>query len=214
METVDFPKYDEYVIKSFQRSMAMYHASGAKARYEKCKNNYQKYLLSFEQDFISSEKFYWKNYYENLPEPELILNIKKPSKRKCVFLTINFDNKNIKNLDYYEQILLKIFSWNCIEKAVAAFEFRNSNPEQRYGCHLHIICQGKTKYIKQNAKRFRGQFTQLCKQYFTLLEYPISYYEDKVKYISGQTFDEQKNDHKINDEIYRKKLNFKTQYLK
>lgn len=208
-----FPKYDSYVIKSFHRSMAMYRENGAKARYEKCKHNYLKYLKSFEEDMISQEKFYWKEYYENLSDQQP-LPLPKISKQKCLFITINFDNKNIKSSNYFTKILTKILSWNCIEKAQAAFEFRNEKEEEFYGCHLHIICQGKTKYIKQNAKRFKGKFTPLCSQYHTLLEYPIAYYDDKVKYISGETYDEEKNEHKKFDELYRKKFNMESLYKK
>lgn len=213
METVEFPKYDKYVIEQFQRSMAMYHESGAKARLEKCKENYKKYLQSFEAEFLNAEKFYWKEYYDSLPDQQLLIS-NKISKKKCLFITINFDNKNVKSIDYFTQILRKILSWKCIEKACAAFEFRNDDKDQHYGCHLHIICQGKTKYIKQNAKRFKGLFTPICKQYKTLLEYPISFYDDKVDYISGKTFDENKNNHKEKDELYRKKFNLETIYKK
>lgn len=213
MTEIGFPKYDPYVISEFRRRMSMYHESGAKERLKKCEYNYKKYLKSFEEDFLSAEKFYWQDYFANQPEPEIQnkINLKK----KCIFLTINFDNKNIKEKSYFTKILRKILSWKCITEAHAAFEFRNDDEQQWYGCHLHVVCTGSIKHIKQNAKRFKGKFTQLCGKYHTLIEYYYHpYYKEKVEYISGETFDEQKNEHKEKDKFYRKKLELEDIYKK
>jgi hypothetical protein len=204
---------DTYVINEFHKKLAMYQSTGAKARFMKTKKNYQKYMLSLEKDFLYHEKMFWQDYYKNCPEDPLPPP-PKPSKKKLVFVTINFDNKNISDISYHKELLRKILTWKCIKSAHAAFEFRSDTIEDHYGCHLHIVCCGETKYIKQNFKRLKGKFIQINEKYKTLRVYPMSLYQDKIDYISGKTFDEEKNSKKEKDELYRKKLLMENIYQK
>lgn len=128
---------------------------------------------------------------------------KKKGKTFC-FVTINFDEANLSKGTPL-QIVQKICSWSPIHRFAYAFEWRDHDAET--GLHCHLILVGNTKKIVQNLKKQKGPFIKLCKEYGTLLKYPIKFLSDKVKYINGETYDESKNDKKSRDDELRLKHN-------
>lgn len=127
-------------------------------------------------------------------------------KRGCnfVFVTLNFDEKSITK-GAPLQIVSKITTWKSIQSYAYSFEWRDHEAET--GLHCHLVLVGDTSKIVKNCKRLKGPFIDLKKEYGTLLKYPMKYLHDKVDYISGKTFEETKNDHKLKDEALRIKHN-------
>lgn len=121
-----------------------------------------------------------------------------------VFVTLNFDEKTI-NQDTPLQIVTKITSWNCVQKYAYSFEWRDHEAET--GLHAHLILLGDCGNITKNCKRLKGQFTELKKEYGTLLKYPVKFIQDKIDYINGLTFDQTKTDKKLFDDALRIKYN-------
>ena len=121
-----------------------------------------------------------------------------------VFVTLNFDEK-ILSKEAPLQIVTKITTWKSIQRYAYSFEWRDHEAET--GLHCHLVLVGNTSKIMQNAKRLKGPFIELKKEYGTLLKYPMKYLNDKVDYITGKTFEPTKTDHKSKDEALRQKYN-------
>lgn len=121
-----------------------------------------------------------------------------------VFVTLNFDEKSITKGTPL-QIVQKVTSWKVVNKYAYAFEWRDHESET--GLHCHLILIGDCSKITKNCKRLKGPFSDLKKEYGTLLKYPMKYLKDKEDYISGKTFDPLKTDKKLLDEALRLKHN-------
>jgi len=141
-----------------------------------------------------------KSKWECVPFSKLC----KKRGKHFVFVTLNYDEKSISKGTPL-QIVSKITSWNCVQKYAYSFEWRDHEAET--GLHAHLILVGDCGKITKNCKRLKGPFIDLKKEYGTLLKYPIKYIQDKVDYISGHTFEETKNDHKLKDDALRIKHN-------
>lgn len=117
--------------------------------------------------------------------------IAKKSKKKLLFITLNFDEKLVTptgTVDYVS----KIIHHPKVLKYYAAWEWRDPNKET--GIHVHIILTSPdTRRITEYCKRLKGPFIKLCSEYKTLIKYPINYYQDKIRYLNGDTNEEEKN---------------------
>ena len=121
-----------------------------------------------------------------------------------VFVTLNFDENKISKGTPL-QIVQKIVSWESVNRYAYAFEWRDH--EKETGLHAHLILVGNCGSIMKNCKRAKGPYIKLCKEYGTLLKYPMKFLSDKVKYINGETFEESKTAKKELDENLRIKNN-------
>lgn len=123
----------------------------------------------------------------------------KKSRKKLLFITLNFDEKLVTptgTVDYVH----KIIHHPKVTKYYVAWEWRD--PEAETGLHAHIILiSSDTRRIAEYCKRQKGPFIRLCSDFNTLLKYQINYWDDKVRYLNGDTDSEDKN---IKKSVYPK----------
>ena len=136
--------------------------------------------------------FEFIRYFHKLKNPDL--------KRKFIFATFNWDEKMVTPTGTVP-IVKKLIQRTYVEKAYAAWEWRDTDKET--GLHTHVLLLGNIKEIMRYLKRLKGPFTKFvnneCKKY------PMKYWNDKIKYVNGETFDEEKNGLKKDYEKLREK---------
>lgn len=120
---------------------------------------------------------------------------KANSRKRLVFVTMNFDEKKIKpsgTIDFVKKILYH----KDVVKGFAYWEWRD--PLAETGLHCHIVLMGNTKRIIERCGRSNGPYIKLCSAYGTLRKYPAKYYNDKVAY-SFETNDVVKTEKKVHN---------------
>lgn len=106
----------------------------------------------------------------------------------------------------------KFLQAKCIKKALYNFEWKWDD-DMPYGLHSHLILIGDVKHINQHINRQKEKWWNLNPQQ----RHPILTEEcliDKIKYMNGETFDEDKNEEKEKDKAYRRKLGFHTDFMR
>lgn len=114
----------------------------------------------------------------------------KKSKKKLVFVTLNYNEKLVTPTGTVP-FVKRILDHDKVTQGIAYWEWRD--PVKETGLHTHIVLQGDTRRIMEFCKRTKGPFIKLCKDYDTLLKYDLKYWNEKVKY-ADETFDENKNE--------------------
>jgi hypothetical protein len=149
----------------------------------------------------------------NVLEKKLLKHFKecknaKKSKKKLLFITLNYDEKLVTptgTVDYVH----KIIHHPKVTKYYASWEWRDNEAET--GLHTHIILIGEdTRRITEYCKRQKGPFTKLCSEYHTIKKYPINYWEDKIRYLEGDTNTDEKNELKKGYQRLREKYKLPT----
>ena len=129
------------------------------------------------------------------------LNKMKGSKKKLVFVTLNYDEKLVTptgTVPYVKRIL----EHPKVTQGFAYWEWRN--PDEETGLHTHIVLQGDTRRIVEMLKRRQGPYIELNTKFNTIKKYPLKYWKDKCEY-NETTFDENKNEIKSKYENLRLK---------
>ncbi|AXH75868.1 MAG: putative replicase [Cressdnaviricota sp.] len=97
----------------------------------------------------------------------------------------------------------KFLQGGTIAKAIYNFEFKYDEKKQPYGVHCHMLVWAReTKKFNQHIKRQKDSFWSLCldKQLFSILNKDMNErIPDKIKYMTGITWSEIKNDEKLWD---------------
>lgn len=134
------------------------------------------------------------------------LKTMKGSKKKLVFVTLNYNEKLVTptgTVPYVKRIL----DHAKVTQGFAYWEWRD--PVAETGLHTHIVLQGDTRRIVEHLKRSQGPYTELKvdkpKDYpklNTVKKYPLSYWSEKLKY-ANETFSESKNEIKKHYENLR-----------
>lgn len=132
-------------------------------------------------------------YYHALKHPYL--------NRKFIFATFNWDEKLVTPTGTVP-IVKKLIERKYVEKAYAGWEWRD--PIKGTGLHTHVLLLGDNKEIRRYLRRLKGPHTPFVKN--EIKTYPGKFWNDKVKYINGETFDESKNELKSHYEKLRKEL--------
>lgn len=122
--------------------------------------------------------------------------------RKFIFATFNWDEKMVTPTGTVP-IIKKLLARDYVEKAYAAWEWRD--PIKGTGLHTHVLLLGNTKTIKLYLKRQKGPHTKFINQ--EMKTYPMKYWDDKIKYVNGDTFEQEKNDLKSHYEKLREEFN-------
>lgn len=121
--------------------------------------------------------------------------IAKKSKKKLLFITLNFNEKLVTptgTVDYVS----KIINHPKVIKYYVAWEWRD--PVAETGIHAHIILTSSdTRRITEYCQRQKGPFIKLCSEFNTIKKYQVNYFQDKIRYLNGDTDDEEKNLKKI-----------------
>ena len=152
-------------------------------------------------DFVN-DPLEMNNFEKNLQKTFKEIKQKKKSSKKMLFITLNWDEKLVTptgTVDYVK----KIITHPKVEKYYVAWEWRDH--EKETGLHTHILLQGDTRQITQYCKRQKGPFIKLCSEFHTLKKYPIAFWEDKIEYVNGETYEEEKTEKKKGDSLLRKK---------
>jgi hypothetical protein len=129
--------------------------------------------------------------FENLQKKMKILQKMKKSKKKMLFVTLNFDEKLVTPTGTVAYVK-KICNHPKVTDYKAYWEWRDVDAET--GLHCHILLQGDTRRINEYLGRQKGPFTTLCSAFNTIKKYPIHFWFDKINYCEGNTNSNDKND--------------------
>lgn len=142
--------------------------------------------------------------YENLQKKMKILQKMKKSKKKMLFVTLNFDETLVTPTGTVA-IVKKICNHPKVTDYKAYWEWRDVDAET--GLHCHILLQGDTRRINEYLGRQKGPFTTLCSAFNTVKKYPLYFWYDKIKYCEGITNSDDKNNLKSEYPKLRNKYN-------
>jgi len=142
--------------------------------------------------------------FENLQKKIKLLQKMKKSKKKMLFVTLNFDEKMVTPTGTVA-IVKKICNHPKVTNYRAYYEWRDVDAET--GLHCHILLQGDTRRINEYLVRQKGPFTTLCSAFNTIKKYPIMFWFDKISYCEGKTNSDDKNDLKSEYPRLRLKYN-------
>lgn len=168
-------------------------------------------------------------YTENIPEPiikemELQQKLKSDIKKRkdtkyLAFITIN--PKPETKLSTLQKAINKFLMKEWIEGEVYyTFEQRGTNPDEAgKGLHCHILLERNGKkpshLLRETFNTFKNLYGKRPKDKIIENDYKFygfAYKEDKINYMKGIKWDEDKQD-KINiDKIFREKNNLKLYY--
>lgn len=133
---------------------------------------------------------------------EYLKNLKKKISPKIVWLTIR-----PKKCDEYEfkEFVEKILNWKCVENYYCAYEWKHN--EESSGLHAHILLEGQNKRILENIRKKSkvNTFKKIGKCMFFAKLINRDLLQDKIDYVNGKTWEDEKNEHKKSDSFYRKK---------
>lgn len=104
----------------------------------------------------------------------------------------------------------KFMKANCIESAFWVYEWKYKeidNYKSSYGIHMHSILIGENKKINQHIKRQHEMYFNCNPGQKVLIK--KSYVQDKIDYMTGITWEEEKNLEKINNNNKRKEIGLK-----
>lgn len=145
--------------------------------------------------------------YENLQKKLEKLNKWKKSKKKFLFVTLNFDEKMVTPTGTVA-IVKKICNHPKVTDYKAYWEWRDVDAET--GLHCHILLLGDTRRINEYLVRQKGPFTTLCSAFNTIKKYPILFWYDKINYCEGKTDSDDKNNLKSEYPRLRNKYNLQS----
>lgn len=128
--------------------------------------------------------------FDNLQKKIKILQKMKKSKKKMLFVTMNFDEKMVTPTGTVS-IIKKICNHPKVTNYRAYWEWRDVDAET--GLHCHILLQGDTRRINEYLVRQKGPFTTLCSAFNTVKKYPIHFWFDKINYCEGKTNSDDKD---------------------
>lgn len=130
--------------------------------------------------------------------------LKKKTEPKIVWLTIR-PKKCEEN--EFQKFVNKILNWKCVTNYYCAYEWKHN--EESSGLHAHIILKGENKRILENIRKKQKvtTFKNIGKTLFFYKLIKQSLLQDKIDYCNGKTWEDEKNEHKKSDPIYRKKYN-------
>lgn len=150
-------------------------------------------------------------FFENLQKK---LKNGKKSKKKMIFVTLNFNEKLVTPTGTVP-IVEKIIHHPKVTNYYAAWEWRDITSET--GLHCHILLLGDTRRLIEFLKRQKGPFLKLTTNptgaYANIKKYSDTYWSDKVRYVNGETFDSNKNIKKSNYNKLREKYELPNLYL-
>ncbi len=137
---------------------------------------------------------------------------KKPKKRKNAIFAFFSCSPHGEKLDFLLNLADSTISHPMVDRYWYAIEWRKHEPPS--GVHVHIIMTFKEEKIDSNSLRtFKQFFKRKCKKnIFDTKTFDISMLKDKIAYISGETYDKDKNDKKEKDKKIRRKKNLKDIY--
>lgn len=141
--------------------------------------------------------------FDNLQKKIKILQKMKKSKKKMLFVTLNFDETMVTPTGTVA-IVKKICNHPKVTNYRAYWEWRDVDAET--GLHCHILLQGDTRRINEYLGRQKGPFTTLCSAFDTLLKYSLHFWFDKINYCEGKTNSDDKNN--LKSEYPRLRLKF------
>ena len=106
----------------------------------------------------------------------------------------------------------KFLQAKCIKKAIYTYEWKWDD-DMPYGLHAHLILIGDIKHINQHINRQKEKWFNLNpQQRVPILNGEIL--KDKINYIMGNTWEEDKNEEKLKDKNYRRKLGIQVDYFR
>jgi len=157
---------------------------------------------------------------KHLLENQLITSndiVQEVSKDNIYFLTLSFYD-NIEFELIHNHILNNFMKLKFFENTnwVLSFEQRSEIPDYYEGYHCHIIFDRKkgddnkkSKLLKRMASSLKKFLAPNC---IDLRIYPKSYREEKIQYLSGDKWDEEKKLKVKNDVLFRNKYSIKSLY--
>lgn len=155
---------------------------------------------------------YTERYYDEEKALEAIcwdepINlIKKKNKiKKKLWITINPPDNGWTEQSFIDKIQKMMYGRNAINSCFWVFEWQNPGRKNK-GIHCHIyIHEGDHRRIKHWVKRNFKKEYKLCKFCIDFKNPKAEWLEDKLDYVGGITFDENKDEKKEKD-IERRKL--------
>lgn len=135
----------------------------------------------------------------------------KPFKH-MFFATINF--KPDIGIDTVLSAAYKVSSRSFVKKYAYSIEQRGESEETMgNGIHIHFLFTTDTnrshvvKYLYSSLKEYVGN-----PRHVDVREYPLSYWDDKISYIKGDKWDDEKTLKVETDRLFRKKNNIEQYY--
>lgn len=171
---------------------------------DKCRRNGE-----YEECYFDESKC-WGGPHEI---PDLWLPKKKAEKKK-LWITINPPDRGYTEQSFIDKIQKMMFGRNPVRSAWWAFEWQNPERPNK-GIHVHIyVHEGDHRRTKFWVKRNFPEEYKKCKNCINFKNPKVEWAVDKLDYVGGITFDEEKDIKKLNDIENRKKFKLDNIYFK
>lgn len=172
-----------------------------------------------EKFYDGNALYYWRHVY--LPREEAKQRERQniaAQKNKFFFITINPDNSQIRIRKFLQKIA-SICNRAFVEKYYYTIEQRGKTmKDMGQGFHAHLIIFPKYNKKKKCLAEIQRDIYSTCKNFtgnikhIDVKEYPIEFLDDKIKYLKGEKFEEDKLESCKINAAFRKKNNIDILY--